>query len=516
MDKRTPFNVLMILADQMNANWLGCAGHPQAQTPNLDAFAASGIRFTEAHCQNPICTPSRVSILSGQYCQNHGYYGLSGPAPKGLNNLFRHFGRQGYRTAAYGKLHLPEAPRNWIADDVDVFGDSYENADGVFGASSFLEDLERKGLRHLEDSWHNLQNYGKPSIPIDAMPSELPLEETQEMWCARETMDFILDYIDHPFCVQVAFQKPHHPLLPNIRFWNQYPSDLELPADWDVCQSHRAPHFQKRWREWRDYPPEFGHSDDTFEDFVRRCWRGTLACVSQIDYVFGQLMEFLRVNDLEKNTIVIFGSDHGAYHGHMGILEKAPGICSDQVCKVPSLWRVPGLTRGGSCCSQLVENIDMTSTLSSLCNLREFDSGDGKDLTGLLGGEDYPVRDVSVTENVWSKALRWKHWRFVHYQEECFPGEDVGELYNLLNDPQETRNLYKDPSYRNVVEDCRRQLLEWLIRTRRTVTTQCSLSDEVHLATPGHRSCIYPLGGDGTAPNAAQAYNRSDIHEMYR
>lgn len=74
-------NVLMILADQHHAGLMGCAGFSGVRTPQLDAFAAEGMRFTNAYCQNPICTPSRVSILSGQYCQNHGYYGLSGPAP---------------------------------------------------------------------------------------------------------------------------------------------------------------------------------------------------------------------------------------------------------------------------------------------------------------------------------------------------------------------------------------------------------------------------------------------------
>ncbi|NJL32294.1 MAG: sulfatase-like hydrolase/transferase, partial [Phycisphaerales bacterium] len=82
-----PVNILMILADQHNARWLGCAGHPQAITPNLDRFASTGVRFEGAYAQNTICTPSRVSILSGQYCHNHGHYGLSGNTNFGLPSL---------------------------------------------------------------------------------------------------------------------------------------------------------------------------------------------------------------------------------------------------------------------------------------------------------------------------------------------------------------------------------------------------------------------------------------------
>lgn len=504
----------MVLADQLNAQWMGCAGHPQALTPRLDAFAASAMRFEAAYCQNPICTPSRVSILSGQYCQNHGYYGLSGPAPR-LDNLFRHFRANGYRTAAYGKLHLPESPRNWIADDVDDFGDAYETADGVFGESAFLKNLERKGLREWEDSWHNEKQYGPGTIAIDATPSKLPLEETMEMWAARQAMDFMAAADGQPFCIQLALQKPHHPLLPNQRFWDLYPEDLDLPETWDDAPTGRPPHFRQRWDEWQQYPPEFGHPGENHEDFVQRCWRGTLACVSQIDHVFGLLLDFLHAQGLEKNTIVIFGSDHGAYHGLYGILEKAPGICSEAVCRVPLLWRAPGITPAGSRCDHLVENVDLTPTLNALCGLPAFEAADGLDVTPLLRGENAPLRKISVTENVWSKALRWKQWRFVHYQPEHFQGEDHGELYNLADDPHERHNLYMDPGHAPVVQNCRRLLLEWLIRTRRSVTTQSSIHQPRGASYVKGSHFTYATTDDGTAPTSQQAPHRNDINRYY-
>ena len=92
-----------------------------------------------------------------------------------------------------------------------------------------------------------------------------------------------------------------------------------------------------------------------------------------------------------------------------------------------------------------MENIDITPTLLSLCNLPPLETTDGHDLTPLLKGKEKPLREVAVTENVWSKALRWGPWRFVHYPRALF-GSDVGELYNLENDPNETQNLYHDPA----------------------------------------------------------------------
>jgi len=121
---------------------------------------------------------------------------------------------------------------------------------------------------------------------------------------------------------------------------------------------------------------------------------------------------------------------------------------------------------------------------------------DGHDLTGLLRGDDEPVRDVAVTEHPWSKALRWGPWRFVHYQPGMFAGEDTGELYNLQDDPNETRNLYRDPAHRETVQQCRRLLLEWLIRTTRakSVWPAANWQDE---------TMDYHTAGDGKESNQA-------------
>ena len=133
------------------------------------------------------------------------------------------------------------------------------------------------------------------------------------------------------------------------------------------------------------------------------------------------------------------------------------------------LWYVPEVTGKGLVSRQFVENIDITPTLLSLCGLPSLDTTDGHDITPLLKGDDKPLRDVAVTENVWSKALRWGPWRFVHYPKAMF-GSDVGELYNLEKDPDETTNLYHDPASQATVSECRKHLLEWLTMTTRFVT----------------------------------------------
>ena len=498
-------NVLMILADQHHAGLMGCAGDQYGvQTPHIDGLAAEGVRFTNAYCQNPICTPSRVSILSGQYCQNHGYYGLSGPVKPGLPNLFRHFKAAGYRTAAYGKLHLPNSPRNWIADDVDYFGDSYESADGEVGKSDYLDDLTSLGLRDLEDSWRNYNSPYGSSLPNDACPSQLPYEHTMERWAERKATEFIAEDTSKPFCIQIALQRPHHPLIPQQEFWDMYPEDLPLPPTIDREPTGRPPHFQEMWKRFREMEWEQAKPGDTFHDSARRAWRGTLACVTQMDDVVGRLLKFLRDHGLDDDTIVIYGSDHGAYHGIHGIQEKAPGICSDAVCRVPMIWRVPGLTPKGAVHDGLIENIDMAPTLASLCGVEGFATTDGVDITPQLTDENAEGKAVAVTENPWSKAIRWGKWRYVHYPEAMFGGKNYDELYDMEADPDELTNLAQDEAHQSVVMEARGKLLDWNATTRRLVNTQPG----VKLTGEVMGKSTYPLASDGFAPNSAQPKHR--------
>ena len=424
-------NLIEVIADQHQAACMGCAGHPQAITPNMDRLADEGVRFARAYTQNPICTPSRVSILSGQYCHNHGYYGLSGPRPHSLPSFFSHFRANGYRTAGIGNLHTPNDPRNWLEDHLDLYADCFQSVDGRAEETDWYDEIRELGLLDKEDFhfFHHNREY-----VLEGMPSQLPFELSQEGWTVREAVRFIEDCGGEAFCMQVSLERPHQPFFPDRRFWEMYPEDIELPPTIDQDPSHRPPHFRLAVENFRrsKWPIEPGD----FESHARRMWRAYLACITHVDHALGLLLDHLDGEDLAGNTIVIYHADHGGYSGAHGILEKAPGISSEAVCRIPFIWRVPGVGKGGRVCEQFVENVDIAPTISSLCTLPPMDTVDGKDITPLIQGIDEPLREVAVTENPWSRAIRWDRWRFVHYQPEMF-GEDVGELYDLADDPDE-------------------------------------------------------------------------------
>ncbi len=462
-----PFNVLYVISDQHQAACMGAEGHPQAITPNMDSLARRGVRFARAYTQNPICTPSRTSILSGQYVHNHGYYGLCGPTPVvDLPSVFQQFRRNGYRTGIVGKVHTPDEPTNWLAGHCDAIVDActYHGENGGEGKAygAFLDSL---GLRAQDDSGRLPEFPG--SQQNEARPSHLPYRASLEGWCVTEAIRFMDESGERPFMLECSLPRPHECYTPDRKFWDMYPDDLALPPTIHNSAAHRPPHFQAmverlKNQEWLIEPK-------TFEAGCRRVWRGYLACVTQVDYALGELLTYLQRTGKDANTVVVYGTDHGAYEGTFGVPEKAPGICSEAVCRVPMLWYAPGVTGEGLVSRQLVENIDITPTLLSLCGLPQLETTDGHDLTPLLKGKEKPLREVAVTENVWSKALRWGPWRFVHYPTALF-GSDVGELYNLDNDPDETTNLYHDPASQAIVSEGRKRLLEWLTMTTRYVT----------------------------------------------
>jgi arylsulfatase A-like enzyme len=443
---------------------MGCEGHPQAITPSMDRLARAGVRFTAAYTQNPICTPSRVSIFSGQYCHNHGYFGLSGPRPAALPSFFSHFRAHGWRTAAIGNIHTPDDPRNWLEPHLDLFDDTFVSVDGKAEETAWYRDLKQRGL--YEDEDFHLGDV-HPELFKEGMPSRLAFDDSQEGWSVRRAIRFMDECGGQPFCMQVSLERPHQVFYPTRCFWDLYPDDLALPPTLYQDPAGRPGHFRAAYEDFRRYRSALEPAD--FESVARRLWHGYLACVTQVDHALGLLLAHLEHTGLAERTIVVYHADHGGYAGTYGIQEKAPGIPSEAVCRVPFIWRVPGVT-GGAVCGELVESVDLAPTLAALCGLPPMESADGMDLSALLRGGGQPLRQVAVTEHPWSKALRWKNWRFVHYQRAMFSGQDVGELYDLAQDPTESRNLYGDPAHRAVVEECRRFLLEWLIGTTRVTT----------------------------------------------
>ena len=447
-------------------------GLTDAKTPNLDRMADEGVRFDNAITQNCICTPSRMSFLSGQYCHNHGYYGLSGPNPNGLPTMLGHFRRNGYTTAAIGKIHCPEY---WVEHDSDVYHEPCHcSIDGR--SKKYAAYLEERGLTDLEDHGA-MQEFGdRGRQTCEGRPSKVSYRDGQEGWIVSETIEFIQDAQEkgQPFFAHVSLPKPHQCYTPAQEFWDLYDEEsLTLPPNADNEDPHMAPHLKAlaervRKGEWALFEPK------TFEAARLRKLHGYLGNVSHVDHAVGELLQWIDDNDLGDDTIIVYSSDHGDYATEHGAMEKAPGICHDAITRIPYIWRWPGHFKAGHVAEELVETVDVSSTLTQLCGLPWLETSDGYDISHLLRGENGEVREIAVTEFSNSKSVRKSDWRLVWYPKDMFKDkypDGFGELYNLKDDPWEMHNLYFEPEHQDKIAELRTDLCEWLVTTTRPTTT---------------------------------------------
>jgi arylsulfatase A-like enzyme len=248
--------------------------------------------------------------------------------------------------------------------------------------------------------------------------------------------------------------------------------DIELPPNVDYDMSKKAPNVIKQSENWRRgnwilFEPK------TYEAARLRKLRGYLGAVSQVDHAVGQILDCVDELEIAEDTIVIYTSDHGDYAAEHDLMEKAPGISSDAITRIPMIWQWKGHFKAGHRADEIVESVDMSQTVSALCGLEPFETSDGYDISHLLRGESGEVHKVGVTEFAWSKSVRKGDYRFVYYPVDMFKDEypeGFGELYNIKDDPYEMTNLYFDERYDVVVRDMRIELTEWLITTTRPTT----------------------------------------------
>ena len=465
-------NVVFILSDQHNAKCLGHKEHPDVKTPNLDRLAEQGVRFDNAIAQNPICTPSRMCYLSGQYCHNHGYYGLCGPNPNGLPTVIGHFRRHGYTTAAIGKIHCPEY---WVEDDCDVFHETAHSS--IRGRSkAYAAYLEERGLTGLEDHARFNEFGERGRQKFDGRPSAVAYRDGQEGWIATTSIEFMRSATKQgrPFFLHVSLPKPHQCYTPAREFWDLYDENaLTLPPNADHEDPYAAPNLvatrdsQRRGHDWLFEPR-------TYAAGRLRKLHGYFGSISHVDHAVGELVDWIDANGIADDTIVVYATDHGDYALEHGLLEKAPGIGHDAITRIPFIWRWPSRFKAGHTCEELVETVDVSATLAQLCGLPPLETSDGQDIAHLLRGRPGSVRDIAVTEFPWSKSVRKGDWRLVWYPKAMFADtypDGFGQLYNLADDPWEMHNLYFDPAFADKVRELKDDLTDWLMTTTRPVTT---------------------------------------------
>ena len=431
----SPPNVLFIAIDDLN-DWTGClAGHPQALTPNIDRLAQRGVLFTNAHCQAPLCGPSRASLLTGLYPHATGVY--QQPNKDALardENLFRgqllpeYFAAHGYRTMAVGKITHGYSAK--IA--FDDYGGSFQ------GFGPYPPQRERFNYFLPDVRWTGtLTDWGA----FPATNDELSDHQTAD-W----TIDQLKEEFDKPFFLGVGFVRPHVPFYVPQKWFDLFPAaKIHLP-DVRSDDLEDIPATGRSVHEVPKYPQlDFLLADENAQ--FKKCVQAYLACVAFVDHQVGRVLHALESSPYADNTVVVLFSDHGY---HLG--EK------DRVCK-HSLWeeatRVPlciadfrprdrRVVAVAEKTDQPVGLIDLFPTLTELCGLPRKSTNQGKSLVPLLKSPNSARLDrqgILTTYGRGNHSIRTSRFRYIRYLD----GSE--ELYDHQTDPNEFTNLADRPAY---------------------------------------------------------------------
>ena len=499
-----PKNVLWIMCDQLRFDYLGCYGHPTLRTPNIDAMARRGVRFTNAYVQSPICGPSRMCFYTGRYMRSHGSHWNGWPLRVGEPTLGDHLKALGVRNVLVGKTHMAAdveglkalgiAPTSIIGVHVSQCGfEPYERDDGLHPTGvprpRYDSYLRENGF-DAENPWEHWANSGMDAdgalqngwlLAHADKAARVPDEHSETPYMTRRAMDFITEAEadGRPWCLHLSYIKPHWPYIAPEPYASMYGARDVKPAVRSESERQSAHPVFAAYMDMR-YSRNMAR-----EEAREKVSPAYMGLITQIDDQMGVLMRFLEQRGLLEDTMIVFTSDHGDYLGDHWMGEK--DLFHDQSAKIPLIVIDPSPAADnarGSVCDALVEGIDLAPTFL------EFFGGtppahilEGRSLMSWLRGSapadwrkvvfseyDYSMQDVRLKLNQPVDQCRLfmvfdGRWKYVH-ATGFRP-----MLYDLFEDPQELVDRGDDSTCAGVVARLRDELFEWALHPKGHITT---------------------------------------------
>ncbi len=475
-DKRP--NILIITTDQQRRDTLSCYGSSFTSTPNLDRLAAEGVRENRAYCTNPVCTPSRVSLLTGQYPSRHGAWNVGVNYPENEFMVSHTFQEHGYQTHYVGKAHF----QAFLADATQSreghvafkqgYGDwqgpyyGFETVELAPGHSNYGMSghygawIRGQAGNDTVNSWEQITSQSKLNFGAQAYDSAMPVQYHNSVWTADRTIAFLRERnAEQPFFLAVGFQDPHHPHAVPTDFQDRVSPDAVPLPDYQPGELEDKPPFFREAHqglldhsEVRGTYPMAGQGsgfdyDRIPEPDIRlgRAYYYTL--VRLIDQEVGRILAALDEMQLAENTLVIFTSDHGELLGDHGLWLKGPFHYEPLIC-VPLLMRLPSRIPAGQVTSELFSLADIAPTCLAAAGISDPEGMDGVNQLPMLEGKAKSLHQEVLVEffddphGVRCKTIVTNDLKLTWYQ-----GQTYGELYDLAADPHERTNCWDNPEY---------------------------------------------------------------------
>lgn len=469
-EKNRP-NIIYIMADDLTTQAISAYRgiyKDIAPTPNIDKLAKEGMLFKDVLCTNAICGPSRAAILTGNYSNINGYYKNEngGKFDKSQWTFPQEFQKNGYQTSLFGKWHLGTEPQGFT----DYKYHNSANQQGMY--------------------WNPLYNENGKDVKEKGYATNL-------------STDFAINWLsnkrkqEQPFLMVLQYKAPHRPWEPDKKYedlWENvempYPTtfnddykgreltagDTEMTMDYFSRRDMKLEtpkELQKNWRKrlsWEFYgskPGEIVQPKEMSADEGKK-WRyqkyikDYLACVKSVDDNIGRVLNYLKENNLEENTIVVLTSDQGFYLGDHGFFDKR--FIYEESLRMPFIVKYPKKIKAGSINDDIITNIDFAPTLIELADIK---------MTQKVQGESFKPILFGNTPKNWEQAMYYHYYEFPFWHHvqphygirtqkytlaHFYYNIDVWELYDLEKDPNQMHNIIADPQYTNVIADLKSQL----------------------------------------------------------
>lgn len=445
---RTP-NILYIMADDHASHAISAYGSKINKTPHIDRIAAGGMRFDNCFCTNSICTPSRAVILTGQYSHITGVKTLADGLDGERQNVAKLLRKGGYQTAIVGKWHLKNDPAGF-------------------------------------DYWNILPGQGAYHNPVMI---EMGQKKPHQGYATDIITDHSLDYLQRrdkkrPFFLLCHHKAPHRPWQPDRKHADMYEGET-IPEPFNLLD-----HYENRSRAAasatlrvgenmnktdlkRDLPPDL--KGDALRRWAYQYYiKDYLRCVASVDDNIGRLLDYLDAEGIAGNTMVIYTSDQGFFLGDHGYYDKR--FMYEESLRMPFLVRYPAEVRPGTVNKDIVLNLDFAETFLDCAGVKIPADMQGRSFRPLLQGRTPKDWRTSMYYRYWMHladhgvpahyGVRTRQYKLIYYYGQALgsrgaidrPTAPEWELFDMIKDPHEMRNLYDDPAYAGVVRKLKAEL----------------------------------------------------------
>ena len=484
-------NIIFICTDQQRSDSLACTGNPVSRTPNIDSIAEHGLRFSRHNTPMQICSPSRATMMTGLYPRNHQLI-MNGMAlnPQ-LPNLPSLLAQSGYQTHGVGKQHLqpilapehrrmPDSRAFWRTEASKTWNGpfyGYQSVDLLIGESDtaaiaghYAQWLQKQDPSAKELLKSSNSEMTPPADLDEIWRSSMPVDLYYNTWISDRAIEFIENQKqskDKPFYLFVSYPDPHHPFAPPGKYADRFkPEDMPLPRN-DPGELDRMPdYYRTLWPKGQGFRKLYwaAHQDmeagsmmtteEVSDQSMQMALAHTYGMIEMLDDGVGRILDTLNKHQITDNTIIIFTSDHGELLGTHGLLHKGPPPYK-QLTEIALLMQGPGIPQN-TVTDQLTNHIDLMPTLLDLTGIKTQYQDlqiDGKSMQAIFDGScdvhreyDFGEFHPSANPLLYNQTIRTRQWRLTIYPKNA----QWGELFYLIDDPEEHLNLYFEPEFEKI------------------------------------------------------------------